>query len=84
MVADAAQRSAVDHLHGNELGAEGQDVKGGAHRLVLLQDLGQSHALATPAGELEHGNLVGGGSGGQDVLATAFVGNREDSHYLYI
>lgn len=42
-----------DHLHRDELAAEGHHVQLGAHGLVRLQDLGQGHALQAPAGELE-------------------------------
>lgn len=58
VVDDGAVFGVVDDLHGDELGAERQDVELGADGLVLSHHLRDSLALHTPAGELEHGNTI--------------------------
>ena len=58
MVDDGAVLGVVDHLHGDELGAEGQDVQLGAHGLVLVHHLWDALALQTPAWELEHRHTI--------------------------
>ena len=54
VVDDGAVLGVVDDVHGDELGAEGHDVKLGAHRLVGLHHLGDGLPLESPPGELEH------------------------------
>lgn len=58
VVDDGAVLRVVDHLHGDELGAEGQDVEFGARGGVLSHHLWDGLALDAPAGELEDGNAV--------------------------
>ena len=59
MVADALVARMVDHLHGYELGAEGQNVEVDLDAAVELEDLGQGHALAAPGLDLEDRRAVG-------------------------
>lgn len=58
VVDDGAVFGVVDNLHGDELGAEGQDVKLGTCGLVLSHHLRDGLALDTPAGELEDGYTI--------------------------
>ena len=58
MVDNGAMLRMVDNLHGNELGAEWQDVQLRIERLVLVQNVRQDRALVPPARELEHGDVV--------------------------
>lgn len=58
VVDDGAVFRVVDDLHGDELGAEGQDVELGASGHVLSHHLRDGLALYTPAGELEDGNTI--------------------------
>lgn len=58
VVDDGAVFRVVDDLHGDELGAEGQDVELGASGRVLSHHLWDGLALYTPAGELEDGNTI--------------------------
>lgn len=58
VVDDGAVFGLVDDLHGDELGAEGQDVELGAGGLVLGHNLRDGLALHTPAGELEDGDAI--------------------------
>lgn len=64
VVDDGAVPGVVDDLHGDELGAEGQDVELGARGLVLSHHLWDGLTLHTPAGELEdrYAVLLGLGS----------------------
>lgn len=58
VVDDGAVFGVVDDLHGDELGAEGQDVELGTGGLVLSHNLRDGLALHTPARELEDGNSI--------------------------
>lgn len=58
VVDDGAVSGVVDHLHGDELGAEGQHVQLGAHRFVLVHHLRDGLALQAPAGELEDWHAI--------------------------
>ncbi|TNN79678.1 hypothetical protein EYF80_010052 [Liparis tanakae] len=58
VVDDGAVLGPVNDLHGDELGAEGQDVELGASGLVLSHHLWDGLALHTPAGELEDGDAI--------------------------
>lgn len=58
VVDDGAVFGVVDDLHGDELGAEGQDVELSTSGLVLSHHLRDGLALHTPAGELEDGNAI--------------------------
>lgn len=58
VVDDGAVPGPIDHLHGDELGAEGQDVELGAAGLVLSHHLRDGLALHAPARELEDGNAI--------------------------
>ena len=58
MVADAAVPRVVDHLHGDELRAEGEDVEVDLEALVELEDLGQRHTLAAPGLDLEDRRVI--------------------------
>lgn len=58
VVDDGAVFGVVNDLHGNELGAEGQNVELGTRSLVLRHYLRDGLALHTPAGELEHGHAI--------------------------
>lgn len=58
VVDDGAVLRVVDHLHGDELGAEGQDVELGARGGVLSHHFWDGLALDAPARELEDGNAV--------------------------
>ncbi len=58
VVDNGAVFGVVDNLHGDELGAEGQDVELGTSGLVLSHHLCDGLALHTPAGELEDGNSI--------------------------
>lgn len=54
VVADAAVLRVVYHLHGDELGAERQNVQLDLDALVRVEHLRQGHALAPPSLDLEH------------------------------
>lgn len=58
VVDDGAQLGVIDHLHGDELGAEGQDVELGAGGGVLSHHLWDGLTFDPPARELEDGNAV--------------------------
>lgn len=58
VVDDGAVFGVVDDLHGDELGAEGQDVEFGACGFVLGHHILNGLALQTPAGELEDGDAI--------------------------
>lgn len=58
VVDDGAVLRVVDDLHGDELGAEWQDVEFGASGHVLSHHLWDGLALHAPAGELEDGYTV--------------------------
>lgn len=58
VVDDGAVLGVVDDLHGDELGAERQDVELGAGGCVLSHHLGDGLALHTPAGEFEDGDTI--------------------------
>lgn len=58
MVDDGAQFGVIDHLHGDELGAKGQDVELGAGGGVLSHHLWDGLTFDPPARELEDGNAV--------------------------
>lgn len=58
VVDDGAVSGVVDHLHGDELGAERQHVQLGAYCLVLVHHVRDGLALQAPARELEHWHAV--------------------------
>lgn len=58
VVDDGAVFGVVDDLHGDKLGAEGQNVELGARGCVLRHHLRYGLAFHAPAGELEHGHAV--------------------------
>lgn len=58
VVDDGAVLGVVDDLHGDELGAERQDVELGAGGCVLSHHLWDGLALHTPAGEFEDGDAI--------------------------
>lgn len=58
VVDDGAVFGMVDDLHGDELGAEGQDIELGTSGLILSHHLWNRLALHTPAGELEDNNTI--------------------------
>lgn len=58
VVDDGAQFGVVDHLHGDELGAEGQDVELGAGGSVLGHHLWDGLTFDPPARELKDRNAV--------------------------
>lgn len=53
VVDDGAMFGVIDHLHGDELGAEGQNVEFCSSRFVLIHHFWDGLALHSPAGELE-------------------------------
>lgn len=54
VVDDGAVSGMVDHIHGNELGAEGHDVEFSAHGFVGFHHLRDWLPLHSPARELKH------------------------------
>lgn len=58
VVDDGAVLGVINDLHGDELGAEGQDVELGARGGVLSHHLWDGLALDAPARELEDRNTV--------------------------
>lgn len=58
VVDDGAVFGVVDDLHGDELGAEGQDVELCTRCFVLGHHIRDGLALHTPAGELEDSHAV--------------------------
>lgn len=58
VVDDGAVSGVVDHLHGDELGAEGQHVQLCTHCLVLVHHIRDGLALQSPARELEHRHAI--------------------------
>lgn len=58
VVDDGAMFGVVNDLHGDELGAEGEDVELSTGGIVLSHYLWDGLALHTPAGELEDGNTI--------------------------
>lgn len=58
VVDDGAVFGVVDDLHGDELGAEGQDIELSTCGFVLGHHLRNGLALHTPAGELEDSHAI--------------------------
>lgn len=58
MVDDGAVFGVVDDLHGDKLGAEGQNVELGTCGRVLRHHLWDGLAFHAPAGELEYGHAI--------------------------
>jgi hypothetical protein len=54
VITDALVLRVIDDLHGDELRAVGHHVEVSSDRLVLGQNLGQDHTLATPGLVLKH------------------------------
>lgn len=53
VVDDGAVRGVVDHVHGDELGAEGHHVELGADRFVSVHHLRDGLPFDSPPGELK-------------------------------
>lgn len=58
MVDDGAMFRVVNDLHGDELGAEGQDIKLSASGCILSHHFWNGLALYTPAGKLEDRDAI--------------------------
>jgi len=54
VINDGAVFGEVDHIHGDELGAEGHDVQLSAHRFIRLHHLWEWLTLHPPPWELKH------------------------------
>ena len=54
VVDDAVVLWEVNHVHGDELGAEGKDIEISSHGLVLAEDVWEGLSLPPPPLHLEH------------------------------
>lgn len=80
MVADAAQRSAIDYFHWDELRTIRQHIEIGADRQIRAQHLGQHNTLAAPQRKFEHWHAHRSSDRREHILTAGLVGNREHSH----